>query len=273
MLFRAASDKCADLRTDQNILSVQSIFTCLWPERIIVVPQISGSCCGTDILFYVWICSVLSDPPRDQGLDLHSDLPPCSLFPLFLPSSSCCYFCLLPFSLNLLLMLSNPVFCLCPPSLLSLLCSPPLPGAMWHTQGRMMMMMVQMMMKLTLSKFCSQSYSQKPPPPCLILPPIPPSFWKQNAVRMRRETRRKASCLCWFHPRITTQAHPTITPILAALVCVDIALCLCLITTNSNTYFQNSIIRKQGQRNIQAGRRISFSNVHYGLGCAWHLSL
>lgn len=168
------------IEADQSTLTEQLTFHLfLWPGGFIVVPQISGFCCGIDIFVRcVDLCTYFRST---QSSRVRPSLSSPSLFPS-LPSFPpfACSPC--P-STSLYFIFSNPFFCPHPPLFspsfpISLLSSPPLPGAMWHTQGMMRMMMVQMMMKLTLSKFCSQSYSQKPPPPCLILPPILPSFWK-----------------------------------------------------------------------------------------------
>lgn len=120
---------------------------------------------------FFWYASV-------QSLQIQ---PGFSLLPLS-SLSSYSHLCLLLFSLKLFFFILHP-----PPSPMTsfslslhlpLLSSPPLPGAMWHTQGmmRMRMMMVQMMMKLTLSKFFrSLRTGSRPPTVSLFLPPFLPS--------------------------------------------------------------------------------------------------
>lgn len=94
MFLLAASDKCVDVSRPEHFDRILPFHLFLWPEGIIVVP---------DYWMLLWcrnLCSLdLFSPFRStqiQGLDSHSDLPPCPL-PLSFPSS-CCYFCLLPLS-------------------------------------------------------------------------------------------------------------------------------------------------------------------------------
>lgn len=121
---------------------------------------------------------------------------------------------------------------------------------------RMRMMMVQMM-KLTLSKFCSQSYSRKPPPPCLILPPVPlilDTKCGEDEEEDKEEGFLSLPVSSTHHNASTPHHHAT----LATRVCVDTALCLRSLTTNSNPYCQNSTTHKQGQRIIRADDQFHF---------------
>lgn len=131
------------------------------------------------------------------------------------------------------------------------------------------MMMVQMMMKLTLSKLYSKSYSQKPPSPLS----HPPTHFSLILETKCSETEKGDKEEGFLSLPVSSTHHNASTPhhhaIVATRVCVDTALCLSLLTTNINPYCQNSIVHKEGQGNIQAVKRISFSNAHYGLCCAW----
>lgn len=135
MLFRAAFDKCVDLSRPKLFDRMVDFSLVLWSEGIIGVPQISGFCCGVDI--FVLCLDLFSSFRSTQSLRVRPSLRSPSLFPSF-SLFPCCYFCLLPLSLNLLIC-SNPVFCPYPPllfpsfSIPPFLSSPPLPGAMWHT--------------------------------------------------------------------------------------------------------------------------------------------
>lgn len=93
----------------------------LWSQDVIVDQHISEFCRGgSGSSFVVWICP---DLPKIQGLELHSDIPPCSLLPSSSTPPSCCHLCLLPLSLKPPHLILSPT--LNPPLLFS---SPSLPS-------------------------------------------------------------------------------------------------------------------------------------------------
>lgn len=88
------------------------------------------------------------------------------------------------------------------------------------------MMMVQMMMKLTLSKFPFQSKSWKPLPPRLhnvsfFPPPAPPPFLKGGKDEDEEEGEEGGfPSLPQFHPRISLQHTPPSRHICHSCLCV-----------------------------------------------------
>lgn len=206
------------------------------------------------------LCSLdLFSPFRSthiQGLDSHSDLPPCPLLPLSFPSS-CCYFCLLPLS---------PISFLFSPMLFSVLI---LPSSCIHLlsqgpcgtlRGGWGWWWCRWWWNSHSVSFVTSPTARSPFPlvsPSHLFSLILETKCSENEKGNKEEGFLSLPVSSTHHDASTPHHHTVV----ATHVCVDTALCLSLLTTNINPYCQNSIIHKQGQGNIQADKWISFSNV------------
>lgn len=248
----------------------------LWPGGIIGVHQISGFCCGVDIFV---LCLDLFSPFRStQSLRVRPSLRSPSLFPSSSLFSPCCYFCLLPLSLNLPLQCSNPVFFPCPPLLFPSFSTPP---SCLHllSQGPCGTLRGWWGWGWWWCRWWnSHSVSFVPSPTAgnpVPLVPFSRLFLSHFGNKMQRgwggrQGGRLPVYAGFIHASQCKHTPPSRH--ISHLCLCDTALCLSPLTTNSNPYCQNSITHKQGQTIMWAHKEFHFQMcfvVSVMLGCSF----